>query len=106
MSEIEISSKRDFETTIGKGVSLVDFNAPWCAPCRDQDSVIKQLDKSYSGKAVVAKVNIDENREIALKLGIQSIPTIILFRNGREIQRFVGLQPVETLFAALDNALA
>ena len=105
MAEIELSSVEDFENTIRKGVTLVDFNAPWCAPCHAQDPIIKELEETYSSKAVVAKVNIDENREIALNLGIQSIPTIIIFKQGREISRFVGLQSAETLDRALNNVL-
>lgn len=96
-----LSSINEFESAIGKGISLVDFNAPWCAPCRAQDPIIEQLAVRFEGKALVAKLNINENREIAIKLGIQSIPALIIFKNGKEIQRLVGLQSEDTLSDAL-----
>ena len=106
MAEIELSSQKDFEKTIVNGVTLVDFNAPWCDPCRAQDPVLKQLAEAYNGQATVVKVNIDEVREIALNQQIQSIPTLIIYREGEELNRFVGLQSADTLQRALDNALA
>nr|QIV52799.1 thioredoxin [uncultured bacterium] len=105
MAEMELSSRDDFEKTIKGGITLVDFNAPWCGPCRAQEEAIQKLKGEYAGRADVAEVNIDENREIAMGLGIQSIPTIILFKEGREIERFVGLQTIETLHRALENVL-
>ncbi len=98
-------SQKDFTDEIKEGVSLVDFNAPWCAPCRIQDPIIKELEEAYSKKAAIAKINIDENRKLAMNLGIQSIPTIIIFKEGKELFRFVGLQTVKTLSTALDTAL-
>ena len=105
MAEIEVSSQNDFEKMIATGVTLVDFNAPWCAPCLAQDPVLKQLAEAYNGQAAVAKVNIDEARDIALNLQIQSIPTLIIYREGAELNRFVGLQSADTLQRALDRAL-
>lgn len=96
-----LSSINEFESAIEKGISLVDFNAPWCAPCRAQDPIIEQLAIRFEGKVLVAKLNINENREIAMKLGIQSIPALIIFKNGKEIQRLVGLQSEDTLSDAL-----
>ena len=106
MAEIERSSHTDFENTIKSGVTLIDFNAPWCTPCRALDPLITELEKAYKHKATVLKVNIDEHREIAVNLGIQSIPTIIIFKEGREEKRFIGLQPAETLHKALEEAVA
>ena len=106
MVEKELTSRSDFEKTIQEGVTLVDFNAPWCAPCRAQEPILHALGQSYNGKANIAKMNIDNNGDVALKLKIQSIPTLILFKNGREIDRFVGLQKAETLNQAMDLALA
>jgi thioredoxin 1 len=103
--DIELASQQNFEDTIKQGVTLVDFNAPWCAPCRSQDPIISELKKSYSGRAVVAKVNIDTNQSVAFELGIQSIPTIIIFNAGHEVSRFVGLQPARVLSSALDRVL-
>ncbi|HSO18180.1 MAG TPA: thioredoxin family protein, partial [Desulfosarcina sp.] len=95
------SSTTVFERSLSSGVTLVDFNAPWCSPCRRQKTIIKALARTYGAAARVRSLDIDEHREIALTLGIQSIPTIIIYKDGREIDRFIGLQSTATL----DNAL-
>jgi thioredoxin 1 len=105
METKKITDTVDFTNTIGNGVTLVDFNAPWCGPCRAQEPIINQLSREYDGRARIAEMNIDENQETAAKLGIQSIPTLALFRDGQEIQRFVGLQARQTLADALEGAL-
>ena len=101
----EFESQENLSRTIGKGVALIDFNAPWCAPCRAQDPIIAKLVENYLGRARIEKINIDRNQAVAMKLGIQSIPTLILFKGGKEIRRFIGLQSVETLSGAIDRAL-
>jgi len=106
MLKTKLDSQKNLSKTIKRGVALIDFNAPWCAPCRAQDPIIAKLEESYLGRACIAKVNIDKHREIAMNLGIQSIPTIILFKEGKEINRFIGLQSAETLSGAIDIALA
>ena len=98
-------STRKFENAISKGVSIVDFNTPWCVPCRAQEYIIAELENLHAGRATVATVNIDQSRKIAMKLEIQSIPTIIIFKDGKEVKRFIGLQTVETLNRALKNVL-
>jgi thioredoxin 1 len=105
MEATKILSAEDFENAIENGVSLVDFNAPWCAPCRMQSPIIQQLSEQFEGKALIAEMNIDENRETAVKMGIQSIPTLAVFKNGKEIQRFVGLQSQDTLSKAIEEML-
>ena len=99
----EIHTIEGFEKTIEEGVTLMDFNAPWCAPCRSQEPILEELAQKFQGKASVAAMNLDENRDIAARLGILSIPTLIIFKNRKEIQRFVGLQPEATLSEALNN---
>jgi thioredoxin 1 len=105
MAVVELSSQKDFEHTIRNGVSIIDFNARWCGPCRDQEPIFDALDEAFDGKVTVAKVNIDDHQVIAMDLNIQSIPTIILFNQGREVQRFIGLQADEALREALQRAL-
>jgi len=106
MAEIELNSRSDFENVIRDGVTLVDFNAPWCMPCLAQEPIINEVGESYNGKANIATMNIDNNSDVALNLGIQSIPTLIIFKEGLEVGRFVGLQKAETLRQAMDRALA
>lgn len=94
-----------FENRIARGVSLVDFNAPWCAPCRIQKPAIEKLAQKYSGRALVFEVNVDEKPRLAVKMGITSIPTLVIFSNGCELKRFIGLQRARDLETALEQAL-
>ena len=105
MDAKKISSAVEFEKAIEDGVSLIDFNAPWCAPCRAQEPIIQRLSEQFEGKALVAEMNIDENQDTAIKLGIRSIPTLAVFKNGEEIRRFVGLQSQNTLSEMIEKAL-
>ncbi len=74
-------------------VMLVDFWAPWCGPCRMVSPIIEQLAKEYSGKIAFGKVNVDDNQRIAASFGIQSIPTLILFKDGKAVDIIVGAMP-------------
>lgn len=73
-------------------LTVVDFWAEWCAPCRAMGPAIEQLAEQFNGRANIGKLNIDENGNAAVQFGITSIPTIIFFREGRETKRFVGVQ--------------
>jgi thioredoxin 1 len=99
----QIGSAEGFQKAIEGGVTLMDFNAPWCAPCRSQEPILEVVAENFEGKALVASMNVDENRDIASRLGIMSIPTLVIFKNSKEIQRFVGLQPESTLSEALNR---
>lgn len=72
---------------------LVDFWAPWCGPCRMVSPIIEQLAREYSGKAAFGKVNVDENQVIAASFGIQSIPTMIIFKKGKAVDILLGAMP-------------
>lgn len=76
---------------------LVDFYSDYCPPCRVLEPIFKQLEEEFKGKIKFARVNVDENREIAVKYNIISIPTLILFKNGQEEKRIVGLRNKEEL---------
>ena len=99
-------SLQKFKNTIQMGVTLVDFNAPWCAPCRAQKPIVDQLAKLYDGKASIIEMNVDGNQKSAMELGITSIPTLIIYKNGVEFERFIGLQNTEVLSDAINKALA
>lgn len=99
----QIQSTEGFQRAIQSGVTLMDFNAPWCAPCRSQEPILETLAQNFEGKAMVASMNVDENRDVAARLGIMSIPTLVIFKDSKEIQRFVGLQPEFTLSEALNK---
>lgn len=105
MEAKKIINEEEFNNAIENGVSLIDFNAPWCAPCRAQGPIVQQLSEQFEERAVIAEMNIDENQQTAMKLGIQSIPTLTIFKNGKEIQRFIGLQSQDTLSAAIEKVL-
>jgi thioredoxin 1 len=83
---------------------LVDFWAPWCPPCRQQLPIVEDLAKTTEGRFRVAKINIDENPEVASMLAIQSIPTLMVFKGGKLASRLVGLRDKATLMAALEQA--
>lgn len=85
--------EKDFDETINKGVVLVDFWATWCAPCRSLGPVIEDLGGELEGNAVVAKVDIDKEHELAVRYGVMTIPTVIIFKDGEEKERLVGVQP-------------
>lgn len=101
----KIKSEQELEEQIGTGIALVHFGAPWCAPCLLQEPIIHRLAMQFEGKALIAEMNMDESPDVASDLGIQSIPTIILFKNGKEIQRFVGLHSEAALSGALGGLL-
>ncbi len=81
---------------------LVDFWAPWCGPCRQLAPVIEALAEENSGSVKVGKLNVDDNPQVSQQYGISSIPTILLFKQGQVVQRFVGLQPKNRLQEAID----
>ncbi len=88
------------------GVCLVDCWAEWCAPCHMVTPVIEELADEYQGRAKVAKLDVDANRESAGKLGITAIPSLMIFKDGEVAKRFVGVTAKNDLKAALDEALA
>ena len=94
-----------YEDKIGQGITLIDFNAPWCGPCRAQKPILDDLAEAYRGRVTVAELDVDENRDTAMHLGIASIPTLILYKAHEEVKRFVGLQARETLATAIESAL-
>lgn len=99
-------NKAEFEKAAGeKGLMMVDFWASWCGPCRMLAPVVEDLAGKYEGKAVVGKVDVDEEQELAMQFGVMSIPTVIFFKDGKEFDRKVGVMPAEAYTAVLDANL-
>src|ERR687884_698778 len=85
---------------------FVDFWAEWCGPCRMVGPAVEQIGRTMTGKIKVAKLNVDENQEIAMKYGVQSIPSLILFKGGKEVGRTIGAAPKETYINFIESTLA
>lgn len=95
----------EFDHEIKNGVTLVDFHANWCGPCRTLAPVLEQVAKDVEGKAVIAKIDIDNEQKTAAHFQITSVPTMILFKNGKEMGRLVGLRSAEAVKDFIKTAL-
>jgi thioredoxin 1 len=105
---VHVTDETFEEVVLGAPVpAMVDFWAPWCSPCRMVAPVVEALAREYEGRAVIAKINTDENQQVAGRLGIMGIPTLILFKDGKEVDRVVGYVPrkalEERLLAVIEN---
>jgi thioredoxin 1 len=106
MNQKKLLNQEQLKDAIMGGVTLIDFNAPWCAPCQAQKPILDQLEREYHGKFSVMVLDVDEHRESAMAFGITSIPTLIIFKEGKEVERFIGLQNAKALSIVIDKALA
>jgi len=106
MSDITITDA-NFDNEVLKSTKpvLVDFWAVWCGPCQMQGPIVEEVAKSMDGKALVGKVNVDENPASAQKFGIMSIPTLMIFKGGTVVKQFVGVQSKETLLSELNKLI-
>lgn len=84
---------------------VIDAWAPWCAPCHRIAPVLDELAQEYGGRVAIAKINTDENQQTAMKYGIMSLPTLLLFKDGQRVDQLVGFAPKATLKARFDRAL-
>ncbi len=94
-----------FDRAVAQGVTLIDFWAGWCGPCKMLAPVIEQLGDQYQGKATIAKVDVDAEQALAQRFGVMSIPTVVILKDGVEIDRKVGVMPIDTYTKALDDNL-
>ncbi|MCP5052349.1 MAG: thioredoxin [bacterium] len=102
-NEIIELTDADFEEATSKGISLIDFWAPWCGPCRTQGPILEEVAGTIGDKAQIYKVNVDDHNEHAMKFGVQGIPTLLVFKDGEKVQQFVGVQAKDTLVNTLES---
>ena len=96
----------NFSDQVSQGITLVDFWAPWCGPCRMQGPIIDQIAGQVGDKVKVAKVNVDEATSVASSYGVQSIPTLMILKDGKVVQQYVGVQSQDKLMEAINQASA
>lgn len=103
MEHIRNINDSNFEQEIGKGLTIVDFWAPWCQPCLIQGPILEKVAQQVGDKAKVCKLNVDENMATPGRFGITGIPTMIIFKDGQPAKQFVGVQGEQTLVQAVDS---
>ncbi|MEK3737944.1 thioredoxin [Paenibacillus sp. FSL F4-0122] len=97
-------TKDTFQNHIKSGVTLVDFWAPWCGPCRVQLPIVEELANELKDQANIAIVNVDDEQELAIQFGVRSIPTLLLFNEGKLVEQMVGINPKSVLKDKILNA--
>ncbi len=102
---VKVLNDKNFNSQIKSGITMVDFWAAWCVPCKMMIPTVNQLADEFEGKAKIAKLNIDESKQIAAKYQIRSIPTSIIFENGKEVKRISGVKPFAHFEKEINNIL-
>lgn len=107
MANIEEVNDNNFKARVlGKnGVTVVDFFAPWCGPCRKMAEVLAQIADEYQGKINIYKLNTDENLETAKSMSISSLPSVLVYKDGEALERMVGLMPKSAIISNIEKHL-
>jgi len=106
-ADIVTLTDADFESQVkSRPILLVDFWAEWCGPCRMVAPILEELAGEYKDRVAIGKVNVDENRQIAARFGIRSIPTLLFFRDGARVDQVIGAHPKATIKAKIDQLLS
>lgn len=104
MSQVIHLTSAAFDQVKGQDKPVViDFWAPWCGPCRTQGPILDQVSDKVGDRAIIAKVNVDEEPGLAAPFGVQAIPTLVILKGGKVVQRFVGVQQASTLVNAVES---
>ena len=103
--KLKILGDSNFKNTISKGVSLVDFWAEWCTPCKIQGPIVNDVAETIGDKANICKLDVDSNKKTAAQYGIRSIPTIIIFKDGEIVKKFTGVKTKGVLLKAVNELL-
>lgn len=101
----KILTSDNFDATVGQGVSLVDFWATWCGPCKMLAPTIEEIASEYEGRAQICKVDVDENPDLAGRFGIYSIPSLFIFKDGEVKEKLVGFRVKSQISEVLDKYL-
>jgi len=102
-SKIKVLNNKNFKPQIRSGITMVDFWAPWCGPCKMMAPVLNDLAESVNQQVTIGKVNVDHHQPLASKYKVRNIPTLVMFREGKEVKRYVGVKSKKFLIKEIEK---
>lgn len=103
MSNLPTVDEANFESTVSSGLTVVDFFAQWCGPCKVLGPIMDEVAGAVSGKAKCVQVDVDQAQGLATKFGVTSIPTVVFFKDGSEVDRFVGIKQKDEIISLIEK---